>query len=191
MLIGYISSLDNNLDNHNDKLDTSSSSVVTEQLRSLGCEKIFAEDRSKPNDRAAFRAAIEFLRAGDVLIVTDLAQLGPDIEAIVLALKSLGCAGVHIGVGSQRFISGTPQGDTFQFVCRELAKLIKSHSPAEESGTTRRRGRPQALSAKDLARARRLLAEDAMTVADVARVLGISAATLYRYFPRRASSNST
>lgn len=182
MLIGYIGPTER----AGKLLDVSAAADGAETLRSIGCEKIFSEEEGKQKSRAALKAAVEFLRPDDVLVVTELAQLGQDIESVVLTIDRLRSAGVHLRVGNQSFLAGTPEGDAFLFTCQELAKLVHEPEAMGKLSAMRRRGRPHALSAKDLARARRLLSEEAMTVADVARALGVSAATLYRYFPRRA-----
>ena len=45
-------------------------------------------------------------------------------------------------------------------------------------------GRPPALKAGDLAAAKALLKDPGITVAEVARRLGVAASTLYRHLPR-------
>ncbi|QJP13497.1 helix-turn-helix domain-containing protein [Starkeya sp. ORNL1] len=157
-------------------------------LEALGCEKVFTDsDGARRGERANFRAALDFLRPGDVLVVPALRHLGSDIESIVLLVERLRRSGVSVRIGDM-IVPQTPTGDAFNMTCREFARLVEPPPEAETAapGGARRRGRPQALSAKDLAKARRLLAESTMTVSDVARALGVSPATVYRYFPRRA-----
>jgi DNA invertase Pin-like site-specific DNA recombinase len=47
----------------------------------------------------------------------------------------------------------------------------------------KRGGRPPALTAKDLAAAKALLGDPAITVEEVARRLGVGSSTLYRHLP--------
>lgn len=157
-------------------------------LQALGCEKVFTDsDSARRGERVNFRAALDFLRPGDVLVVPALRHLGSDVESIVLVVERLRRAGVSVRIGDI-IVPETPAGEGFAIACREFARLVEPPAQAEgpSPGPVRRRGRPQALSAKDLAKARRLLAESTMTVSDVARALGVSPATVYRYFPRRA-----
>lgn len=156
-------------------------------LEALGCEKVFTDPETRRGERPNFRAALDFLRPGDILVVPALHHLGIDIESIVLLVERLRRSGVGVRVGDL-FVPETPMGDAFSLTCREFGRLVEPPAEAETAapGASRRRGRPQALSAKDLAKARRLLGESTMTVSDVARALGVSPATVYRYFPRRA-----
>lgn len=158
-------------------------------LGAAGCEKIFREDAAgRRGERTALKAAIDFLRAGDVLMVMQLQDIATDVESVVAMVDRLRRTGVAVRIGADVVVPGTPVGDAFQIACRELARLLEPSDalPLAGAGGGRRRGRPQALSSKDLAKARRLLAESTMTVSDVARALGVSPATVYRYFPRRA-----
>lgn len=157
-------------------------------LEALGCEKVFTDsDATRRGERANFRAALDFLRPGDVLVVPALSHLGQDVESVVLLVERLRRAGVGVRIGDS-IVPGMPTGEAFVVACRELAQLVEPpvEVGVQSAGPARRRGRPQALSGKDLAKARRLLAESTMTVSDVARALGVSPATVYRYFPRRA-----
>lgn len=154
-------------------------------LEALGCEKVFTDYETRRGERPNFRIALDFLRPGDVLVVPAMRHLGVDIEMIVLQVERLRRAGVSVRVG-ELFVPETPNGDAFSALCREFARLVEPPSESESTMPTRQRGRPQALSAKDLAKARRLLAESTITVSDVARALGVSPTTVYRYFPRRA-----
>jgi DNA invertase Pin-like site-specific DNA recombinase len=156
-------------------------------LEALGCEKVFTDYETRRGERPNFRIALDFLRPGDVLVVPATRHLGVDIEMIVLQVEWLRRAGVSVRIG-ELFVPETPNGDAFSAICREFARLVEPPSESEPTtpAPTRQRGRPQALSAKDLAKARRLLAESTITISDVARALGVSPTTVYRYFPRRA-----
>ena len=52
----------------------------------------------------------------------------------------------------------------------------------------RKGGRPPALKAKDLAAAKALLRDPAITVSEVARRLGVVPSTLYRHLPKARSA---
>ena len=83
MLVGYarVSSTGQSLD------------VQRDQLASAGCEKLFEEKRSgrSTTDRPQLRAALDFVREGDTLVVTRLDRLArsiADLRQIVDGLAS-------------------------------------------------------------------------------------------------------
>lgn len=155
-------------------------------LRALGCEHVFSDiDDDRRIDRPGLRAALDFARVGDVLVVPALNHLGVDVETVVRIVASLSRKGVTIQLGHMPMDMMIPTGEALAFACRALAQLSEpAPTPATTSGGPRRRGRPQSLSNKDIAKAHRLLASG-NAVPDVARALGVSPATVYRIFPRR------
>ena len=69
--------------------------VQLEQLQAAGCEKVFSEKRSGRTaaDRPALKDALEFVREGDVLVVTRLDRLArsiTDLRTVVDALNARG-----------------------------------------------------------------------------------------------------
>jgi DNA invertase Pin-like site-specific DNA recombinase len=69
--------------------------VQLEQLRGVGCDKLFSEKRSGTTrqDRDALAEALDYAREGDVLVVTRLDRLarsGADLYAIVSQLNAKG-----------------------------------------------------------------------------------------------------
>lgn len=187
MLVGYAGSAAKNTFAPN----PSQKAALIEWLRAAGCEKIFADEPAPLELGGGLKALFDFLRPGDVLVVNQLAQLGETVDKVVLTLERVQEAGVSMAVGESRFIAGTVAGDAFRTTIRELAAVIKHPVITEEAADRRPRGRPSALSAENLVRARRLLEDGDMSVSDVARILGVSAATLYRHFPRRAGTPQT
>ncbi|MFK8250859.1 recombinase family protein [Ancylobacter terrae] len=157
-------------------------------LNTLGCEKLFVDEEGDPA-RPALKAVFDFLRPGDTLAIGELGRVGEDVEAVILAVSRLRDAGISLHVGKGPIIGGTAYGDHFMQSCTELARLIEMHEvPLPERDFRPRRGRPSALSPKDVARARRLIDRGRVPIVDVARILGVSTATVYRYFPRSTPS---
>lgn len=159
-------------------------------LRALGCEHVFTDlDDDRRVDRPGLRAAVDFSRLGDVLTVPALGHLGADVESVVRIVASLSQKGVTIRLGGMPMDMMIPSGEALAFACRALAQLTEpGPAPATTSSGPRRRGRPQSLSNKDIAKAHRLLA-NGNAVPEVARALGVSPATVYRIFPRRTSKS--
>lgn len=84
MLVGYarVSTTDQSLD------------IQVEALKAAGCEKVFSEKRSgTTTKRDALHSALEFVREGDVLLVTRLdrfARSSVDLHNMVRALEDKG-----------------------------------------------------------------------------------------------------
>src|SRR5690348_3981323 len=69
--------------------------VQVERLKAAGCEVIRTEKRSGTslNGRAELQTLLDFIRAGDVLVVTRIDRLArsiADLQAIVATLRSKG-----------------------------------------------------------------------------------------------------
>ena len=74
-------------------------------LKAANCEKIFAEQVSSVAARAKLTAALEFVREGDVLVVTKpdrLARSTRNLLDIVEDLERRGIALVVLSMGGQR-----------------------------------------------------------------------------------------
>lgn len=171
----------------NDSSTVQSEPPEANALRALGCEHVFSDiDDDRRIDRPGLRSALDFARLGDVLVVPALGHLGVDVESVVRIVASLSRKGVTVQLGNMPMDMTIPSGEALAFACRALAQLSEPPpAPASANGGPRRRGRPQSLSNKDIAKAHRLLASG-NAVPDVARALGVSPATVYRIFPRRA-----
>lgn len=87
MIVGYarVSTMDQNLD------------AQLEALRNAGAEKVFSEQKSgkTSRDRPALRDVLDFIREGDILVVTRLDRLGRsmrDLLEILQKVKDKGAA---------------------------------------------------------------------------------------------------
>lgn len=151
-----------------------------EILREIGCARVFGPDAS----RFVTAEVIDYLRPGDVLVIADIARLAGSIEELVTIVERLHHTNVAIHAVRNEIVPGTAIGDSFGQACAVLAKFCRATAPAESIRKPRngRRGRPSALSPEDQAHAERLLMRE--NVLEVARLLRVSPATIYRYFPR-------
>jgi DNA invertase Pin-like site-specific DNA recombinase len=156
----------------------------TERLKALECERVFIYETSQElNDR--FDEMIDFCRAGDVVALVDLDRLGSSLTQVLSAIEQMDDRGVRIAVRETGLEPGTALGDNFPKACR----LLRTLAPREEySERIRRRGRPAVLDDSTQEKALRLLSGNA-SVLEVARLLRVSPATIYRYFPRRSRTN--
>lgn len=71
-------------------------------LGAMGCEKLYSEQASSVGDRPILRAAMDFCREGDVLLVTKLDRLARSVRHLreiveALAGKGVGLPQPHLG----------------------------------------------------------------------------------------------
>src|SRR4051812_44587684 len=147
----------------------------TEVLRALGCERIF----SAAQGVFAVEDVMQYLRPGDVLAVVDLSRLGNDLDQVIRILERIHLADIGVHVVDSAIVPGTTLGDTFTKACCILAEFGRAYSQRNSVALRARTpGRPIALMPEAQARAERMLKGGQMSVTEIARVLGVSSATL-------------
>lgn len=146
-------------------------------LEEAGCGRVFGPAALVSED------VIEYLRPGDTLVVVSLARLATTLSGLILLLERLQAAGVAVHAIETQIVPGTAVGDAFGQVCSVLAAFHRSVASSDPKQKKSRRGRPVVLAPDDQARAERLLKR--ASVLEVARLMKVSPATIYRYFPRR------
>ena len=187
MLIGYarVSTLDQSLD------------LQTRALNQAGCERIFTETRSgAQKDRPELQAALAFARSGDTVVVWRLDRLARSLRQLIDVVAELKTGGVELKSLTESIDTSTPGGNLIFHVFAALSEfereLIRERTRAgldAARAVGRVGGRPRALKDDDLAVARALLADKNISTAEVARGLGVSQGTLYRYLPRRTQNS--
>ncbi len=162
-----------------------------EALRQAGCEHIFEEKASgAQRDRPVLTKAIEFARAGDTLCIWKLDRLGRSLKQLIDTVELLGERGVGVRSLTEGIDSSTSGGKVIFAVCGALAEaerqILRERTLAGLENARRlgrKGGRPRSMSADDMAAARAMLMSPDITVEAVAERIGVSPATLYRYFP--------
>ncbi len=185
MLVGYarVSTTDQNLD------------LQLAALNQAGCGKIY-EDRISGTraDRPGLILTLEVLRDGDTLVVWKLDRLGRSVKNLIDLVTELAKRGVHFKSLTDNIDTGTPSGRFFFHVMASLAQmereLIVERTragliAARQKG--RIGGRKRKMTDSKIESAKKLLATG-IPPKDVAKNLGISIPTLYRWVP--ASTNT-
>jgi DNA invertase Pin-like site-specific DNA recombinase len=181
MLVGYarVSTQDQNPD------------LQLDALKAVGCEKVFVEKASgAQRERPELKAALEYVRAGDTLVVWKLDRLARSLKQLIESVELL--AGREIGFRSlTEAIDTTTAGGKLVFhIFGSLAEfersIIRERTRAGlDAARARGRtgGRPPALTDKDISIAKAMLADPGITVEEVAKRLGVAPSTLYRHLP--------
>lgn len=158
-------------------------------LGAAGCARIFEEDNPKgQHDRPELARMLEHLRVGDVVTVTRLDRLARsrrDLLAIAMRIKQAD-AGLR-SLAETWADTTTPDGSTMLAVLVGIVDFERG-LVAERTSAGRvaaraqgvKFGRTPILSAVQIEHARQLINEDNKPVAEVAQLLGVHRATLYR-----------
>lgn len=181
MLVGYarISTQDQN------------PALQLDALTAAGCEKVFTEKASgAQRDRPELAAALSYMRSGDSLVVWKFDRLARSLSQLIETVATLEDQGIGFRSLTEAIDTTTAGGKLVFHIFGALAEFERSVirertraglKAARDRG--RKGGRPPALSAADLAAAKALLRDPAITVDEVATRLKVSPATLYRHLP--------
>ncbi len=157
-----------------------------------GVDRVFHEKATgAARDRPELKAALDFMRAGDTLVVWKLDRLARSTGQLIETVRDLEARGIGFRCLTQSEIDTTTAGGRLVFTIfgaiaefeREVIRERTRAGLAAARARGRTGGRPPGLTPKDLDKARTLLRNPDITVEEVARTLGVGAATLYRHLP--------
>lgn len=157
-------------------------------LQAAGCVRVFSEQVSSVAKRDQLAAALDYVRQGDVFVVTKpdrLARSVADLLSIVARLEAKGVALRVLSMGGQAVDTGTPTGRLMLTMLgavaefeRALMKERQLEGIAKAKSEGRYNGRRPTVAAQE-AEMRRLLAEG-LGPAEVAKRLGVARSSVYR-----------
>ena len=183
MLIGYarVSTIDQN------------PALQMDALKTAGCDKVFTEKASGSHrDRPQLKAALNYLREGDTLVVWKLSRLARSLTQVIKTATDINDRGIALKVLTQNIDTSTSEGrlffhmtaafDEFQ---RELIVENTRAGLAAANKRGRRGGRPRAMNEQTIKHAEAMLkgTENYPFIGDVIDQLKIGRTAFYRYFP--------
>lgn len=165
--------------------------LQTDALEAAGCKRIFIETVSgSQRDRPELQCALDYIRPGDTLIVWKLDRLARSMRQLIDTVEMLQSGGIGFRSLTESIDTTTAGGMLVFHIFGALAQferaMIRERTEAglrAARARGRKGGRPCSLTAKDVAMARGMLRDPAISVADAAKALGVSPATLYRRLP--------
>ena len=175
--VGYarISSASQNLDGQ------------TDALTAAGCEKVFSDTASgKLAERPELALCLGYLRAGDTLVVWRLDRLGRSLRHLVETVNALAGRGVAFASLQEGIDTTTSTGRLIFHIFAALAEFEReliAERAAVGRQAARARGRlarPAKLSPEQVKLARARYEARDVTVAEIARALGVGRGTIYR-----------
>lgn len=188
MNIGYcrVSTIEQNLD------------LQLDALKKAGCDRIFEDKASgSKDDREGLQMALKFARGGDCIIVWRLDRLGRNLSHLIETINSLSSREVSFRSLTESIDSSTPSGRLVLHIFASLAEferaLLRERTKAGlEAARARGRlgGRPKALNDIKIAMLKNLMMDPGAKVDDVAKLMGISRSSIYRYLSTIPASSS-
>jgi DNA invertase Pin-like site-specific DNA recombinase len=83
-------------------------------LRDAGCEKIYVEKASGSHrDRPQLKAAPEYMREGETLVVWKLSRLARSLTQVIQTASDIAGYGIALKVLTQNTDTSTPEGRLF------------------------------------------------------------------------------
>ena len=169
-------------------------SLQYDALRQAQCNKIYEDKASGTKaSRDGLTLALETVREGDCLVVWKLDRLGRSVKDLVAIVCDLEQRGVHFKCLTDRIDTSTTSGRFFFHVMASLAQMERDLTAertragldaARRQGRTG--GRKRKMTDSKIGTAKRLL-QDGARPRDVAKDLGVSIPTLYRWLPASAA----
>ena len=162
-------------------------------LAEAGCLRVFADKLSGKNaDRPELATCLDYVRPGDTLVVPSLDRLSRSLADLIAIVGTLRRQGVGFKSLHEALDTTIPGGRlVFHVFAAEFIRelIVEGTREGLDAARTRgvRLGRPPAMTAEQIRHARDLLTRPDNTVSSIARLLGVSRATIYN-FPKSPPS---
>ncbi|PXX66441.1 DNA invertase Pin-like site-specific DNA recombinase [Nocardia tenerifensis] len=158
-------------------------------LNAAGAQRIFTDHgvSGSKAQRPELDACLDHLREGDVLTVWKLDRLGRNTVHVLQLIEQLTDRGIGFRSLTEGLHTDGPMGKAMLTVMAAFAQLERDTmiertraGLAAAAANGRKGGRPRKVDDADAAKARQLKAKG-ITAPDIAKMLGCSRATVYRY----------
>ncbi|WP_051790757.1 recombinase family protein [Streptomyces sp. NRRL S-1022] len=168
-------------------------------LEAAHCARVFADKKSGKNaEREELWKCLDYLRPGDTLVVPSLDRLGRSIQDLIAIVSGLRKRGIGFQSLHESLDTTTPGGRLVFHVFAALAEFIRElivqgthEGLAAARARGERIGRPPAMTEEQVRHARALLTDPENSITSIAKLLGVSRTTIYKYVPElRGGRNS-
>jgi DNA invertase Pin-like site-specific DNA recombinase len=164
-------------------------------LKESGATRIFTDHGvgGSMARRPELDACLDHLREGDVLTVWKLDRLGRNTQHVLAVVDDLTSRGIGFRSITEGLHTDGPMGRAMLTIMAAFAQLERDTmiertraGLAAAAANGRKGGRPRKVNDADAAKARNLR-DKGITATDIAKMLGVSRATVYRYLSEGAS----
>ncbi|WP_417281735.1 recombinase family protein [Actinomadura rugatobispora] len=160
-------------------------------LKAAGCRKVFADKKSgRTAQRPELTACHAFLDAGDTLVVPSLDRYGRSLQDLIAMVAELRARQIGFTSLRENLDTTTPGGRLVLHVFAALAEFIRElivqgtrEGLAAARAHGRVGGRPTVVNDDLLRAARDMLPNPQHSITSIAKLLGVSAGTLYNHIP--------
>ena len=188
MRIGYarVSTVDQNLQ------------LQIDALKAAGCERIYTEHASGVSRiRPELNRLFDSLRAGDTLVVWRFDRMGRSVSNLVSLVEKLRSLQVELISITEGIDTNTPIGEamfTIIAAFSQMERQIVSERSRAGIASHRKNGNRWGRASKfhnpeNVKLAQSLLREGTLSKAAIARRIGVSHVTFYRWFPGGEADN--
>ncbi|MFI5343762.1 MAG: recombinase family protein [Chlamydiales bacterium] len=166
------------------------------ELQKAGCEKIFREQVSSIAIRIQLESALEFVREGDIFVVTKIDRLARSISDLMAIIKSLEKKGVGLRILNLGIDTSTPTGKLMLTVLGGIAQFEREIMlERQREGVAKAKAEGKYKGRKPIAMDRRRevirLVMSGMSKANVAKQMGIGEASVYRILSGSTENSAT
>jgi DNA invertase Pin-like site-specific DNA recombinase len=160
-------------------------------LREAGCARVYADQTpDRQAGQPQLRVCLESLRPTDTLVVASLDQLGRSQRELIARVEEVRGSGAGLRSLREDLDTTASGGEAIFRVFGGLAEFGRTTIAAGTSdglaaarARGKRLGRPPALTPQQLREVRALLLRPDHTISSIARTLGVSRSTIYKYLP--------
>jgi DNA invertase Pin-like site-specific DNA recombinase len=158
-------------------------------LKDAGASRIFTDHgvSGSTASRPELDACLDHLREGDVLTVWKLDRLGRNTQHVLAVIAELTSRGIGFRSLTEGLHTDGPMGTAMLTIMAAFAQLERDTiiertraGLAAAAANGRKGGRPRKVDDADAAKARNLR-EKGIAATDIAKMMGVSRATVYRY----------
>lgn len=161
------------------------------ELRAAGAARVFVDhgESSRIAERPQWRACLDYLRAGDTLVIRALDRVAGTEQMAIELIRDLGRRGIRLRSLTEPFLdvdTSTPMGEAIVGIMAVLAQLrgatIRENTRrglAEARSQGRVGGRPSVMTPERTAEALEMRAKGA-SVSHIAKVLGVGSSSVSR-----------
>jgi DNA invertase Pin-like site-specific DNA recombinase len=166
------------------------------ELKQAGCKKVFKDQVSGVKaDRPGLKAALEYVRPGDSLVVWKLDRLGRNLKHLIEVVEDLEQRGIGFISLTEGFDTSTNGGKMVFQIFGALAQfernLIRERTMAGLAAARargRKGGKKPKLNAAQVETMKKMYDSRKHSISEICEIMKISKPTLYKYLRQVESS---